>query len=456
MNLTIAGDLIAIGAPAFVHSTKVNSFMSTITPIQAIVPWDRSPDPRPLLRRADPEVFAAIERERQRQQDHVELIASENYVSKAVLAATGSILTNKYAEGLPGARYYGGCEFVDEIERLAIARAKVLFGADHANVQPHAGAPANQAAYMALLNHGDRVLGLKLDHGGHLTHGAKFNFSGKTYEFIGYGVDRETERMDLDVIRQLALEARPKLILTGASAYPRLIDCAPLREIADEVGAYLMIDMAHIAGLVAADLHPDPVPYCDIVTTTTHKTLRGARGGLILCKAEHSRKVDKAVFPGLQGGPLMHQIAGKAVALGEALQPDFRRYAQAILDNMQVLADELMNHGLRLVSGGTDNHLALVDVGAFGVGGALAEDALGRAGITVNKNLIPYDTRKSGDPSGIRIGSPAMTTRGLGSAEFRQIARWMVDVLRRPGDLALSSRIAAAVADLLSDFPVPA
>ncbi|MCS7039110.1 MAG: serine hydroxymethyltransferase, partial [Anaerolineae bacterium] len=300
------------------------------------VPWDQAPDPRCALRQSDPEVFAAIEGERARQQNHIELIASENYVSPAVLAAIGSALTNKYAEGLPDARYYGGCEFVDIVEKLAIERAKRLFGAEHANVQPHAGAPANQAAYMALLAPGDRVLGMKLDHGGHLTHGAKFNFSGKTYEFYSYGVDRQTEMLDYEAIRQLALEIRPRLILCGASAYPRLIDCAPLRAIADEVGAYLMMDMAHVAGLVAADLHPDPVPYCDVVTTTTHKTLRGARGGLILCKAEYARAVDKAVFPGLQGGPLMHQIAGKAVALGEALRPEFRHYAQAVLDNMQV------------------------------------------------------------------------------------------------------------------------
>lgn len=420
------------------------------------VPWDQSPDPRCALRQSDPEVFAAIEGERARQQNHIELIASENYVSPAVLAAIGSALTNKYAEGLPDARYYGGCEYVDIVEKLAIERAKQLFGAEHANVQPHAGAPANQAAYMALLAPGDRVLGMKLDHGGHLTHGAKFNFSGKTYEFYSYGVDRQTEMLDYEAIRQLALEIRPRLILCGASAYPRLIDCAPLRAIADEVGAYLMMDMAHVAGLVAADLHPDPVPYCDIVTTTTHKTLRGARGGLILCKAEYARAVDKAVFPGLQGGPLMHQIAGKAVALGEALRPEFRRYAQAVLDNMQVLAAELMAEGLRLVSGGTDNHLALVDVTPFGIGGATAEAALGRAGITVNKNLIPYDTRKPSDPSGIRIGSPAMTTRGLGAAEFRQIARWMVEVLRHPHDEARHHRIAGEVAEMLTAFPVPA
>lgn len=420
------------------------------------LPWDQTPDPRCALRQSDPEVFAAIEGERTRQQNHIELIASENYVSPAVLAAIGSALTNKYAEGLPDARYYGGCEFVDIVEKLAIARAKQLFGAEHANVQPHAGAPANQAAYMALLAPGDRVLGMKLDHGGHLTHGAKFNFSGKTYTFYSYGVDRQTERLDYEAIRRLALEIRPRLILCGASAYPRQIDCAPLRAIADEVGAYLMMDMAHVAGLVAADLHPDPVPYCDIVTTTTHKTLRGARGGLILCKAEYARAVDKAVFPGLQGGPLMHQIAGKAVALGEALRPEFRQYAQAVLDNMQVLAQELLAAGLRLVSGGTDNHLALVDVTSFGIGGAAAEAALGRAGITVNKNLIPYDTRKPSDPSGIRIGSPAMTTRGLGAVEFRQIARWMVEVLRHPHDEARQRRIAGEVAEMLTAFPVPA
>ena len=420
-----------------------------------LLPWDQTPDPRAILKESDPDVFAAIEKERQRQQDHIELIASENYVSAAVLAADGSVLTNKYAEGLPGARYYGGCEYVDIVEQLAIDRAKKLFGAEHANVQPHAGAPANIAAYMALLNPGDKVLGMKLAHGGHLTHGAKFNLSGKIYEFHGYGVSPETEMLDYDIIREMALEVRPRLILAGASAYPRKIDFKTLREIADEVDALLMVDMAHIAGLVAAKLHPDPIPYCDVVTTTTHKTLRGARGGMILSKAEWARKVDKAVFPGLQGGPLLHQIAGKAVALGEALQPSFKVYAQNILDNMQAMADELNAAGLRLVSGGTDNHLVLVDVTPFGIGGAIAEDALGRAGITVNKNLIPYDTRKSMDPSGIRVGSPAMTTRGLGQEEFRQIARWMVEVLRQPDNDDLIASIAGQVKEMLTAFPVP-
>ena len=424
----------------------------TSSPLQ---PWDQSPDPRAILKETDPEVYQAIEQERQRQQDHVELIASENYVSPAVLAADGSVLTNKYAEGLPGARYYGGCEYVDIVERLAIERAKKLFGAEHANVQPHAGAPANIAAYMALLKPGDKVLGMKLDHGGHLTHGAKFNLSGKIWEFHAYGVHRETEMLDYDEIRDLAREVRPRLILAGASAYPRQIDFKTLREIADEVDALLMVDMAHIAGLVAAKLHPDPIPYCDVVTTTTHKTLRGARGGMILCKAEWARKVDKAVFPGLQGGPLMHQIAGKAVALGEALKPSFKVYAQNVLDNMQAMAQELAASGLRLVSGGTDNHLALVDVTPFGIGGAIAEEALGRAGITVNKNLIPYDTRKPMDPSGIRVGSPAMTTRGLGQDEFRQIARWMVDILRDPTNETLQATIRAQVQELLTAFPVP-
>ncbi len=420
-----------------------------------LLPWDQSPDPRAILKESDPEIYQAIELERRRQQDHIELIASENYVSRAVLAADGSVMTNKYAEGLPGARYYGGCEYVDIVERLAIERAKKLFGADHANVQPHAGAPANIAAYMALLKPGDSVLGMKLDHGGHLTHGAKFNLSGKIWDFHFYGVDPKTEMLDYDAIRDLAKEVRPKLILAGASAYPRFIDFKTLREIADEVEAYLMVDMAHIAGLVAAKLHPDPVPYCDVVTTTTHKTLRGARGGMILCKAEWARKVDKAVFPGLQGGPLMHQIAGKAVALGEALQPSFKVYAQRILDNMQAMAEELAAGGLRLVSGGTDNHLALVDVTPFGIGGAVAEDALGRAGITINKNLIPYDTRKPMDPSGIRVGSPAMTTRGLGQEEFRQIARWMIQVLRDPENEALTDSIKAQVKELLTAYPVP-
>ncbi len=420
-----------------------------------LLPWDQAPDPRAILKASDPEVFAAIEQERQRQQDHIELIASENYVSPAVLAADGSVLTNKYAEGLPGARYYGGCEYVDIVESLAIERAKKLFGAEHVNVQPHAGAPANIAAYMALLKPGDKVLSMKLDHGGHLTHGAKFNLSGKIWEFHFYGVDRETERLNYDMIHDLAKEVRPRLILAGASAYPRVIDFKALRAIADDVGAYLMVDMAHIAGLIAAKLHPDPVPYCEVVTTTTHKTLRGARGGMILCKAEWARKVDKAVFPGLQGGPLMHQIAGKAVALGEALKPSFKVYAQNVIDNMQAMADELAAAGLRLVSGGTDNHLALVDVTPFGIGGALAEEALGRAGITVNKNLIPYDTRKPMDPSGIRVGSPAMTTRGLGQEEFRQIARWMVQVLQDPTNDTLIATIAGQVKEMLAAFPVP-
>ena len=420
-----------------------------------LLPWDEAPDPRAILKASDPEVFAAIEQERQRQQDHIELIASENYVSPAVLAADGSVLTNKYAEGLPGARYYGGCEYVDIVESLAIERAKKLFGAEHANVQPHAGAPANIAAYMALLKPGDKVLSMKLDHGGHLTHGAKFNLSGKIWDFHFYGVDRETERLNYDMIHDLAKEVRPRLILAGASAYPRIIDFKALRAIADDVDAYLMVDMAHIAGLIAAKLHPDPVPYCEVVTTTTHKTLRGARGGMILCKAEWARKVDKAVFPGLQGGPLMHQIAGKAVALGEALKPSFKVYAQNVIDNMQAMADELAAAGLRLVSGGTDNHLALVDVTPFGIGGALAEEALGRAGITVNKNLIPYDTRKPMDPSGIRVGSPAMTTRGLGQEEFRQIARWMVQVLREPTNETLIASIAGQVKEMLAAFPVP-
>lgn len=419
------------------------------------IPWDQTLDPRPLLRQSDPILFDAIEKEKQRQQNHIELIASENFVSKPVLAAMGSVLTNKYAEGLPGARYYGGCEFVDVVENMAIERAKKLFGAEHVNVQPHAGAPANEAAYLALLKPGDRVLGMKLDHGGHLTHGAKFNISGKIYDFVGYGVERDTEMLDYNVMRELALEVRPRMILVGASAYPRIIDCEPLRAIADEVGAYLMMDMAHIAGLVAAGLHPSPIPYCDVVTTTTHKTLRGARGGMILCKAELGRKIDKAVFPGLQGGPLMHQIAGKAVALGEALRPEFKTYAQAILDNMQAMADELMAHGLRLVSGGTDNHLALVDVTPFGIGGAIADEALGRAGITVNKNLLPFDTRKPMDPSGIRIGSPAMTTRGLGVAEFRQVARWMVEILKNPTDEALTERISHSIREMLVDYPLP-
>ncbi|NOZ29041.1 MAG: serine hydroxymethyltransferase [Chloroflexi bacterium] len=414
------------------------------------------PDPREVLRSSDPEVFEAIENERRRQLNGIELIASENYVSPAVLAAMGSVLTNKYAEGLPGKRYYGGCEFVDVVERLAIDRACRLFGAEHANVQPHSGAQANMAAYLALLEPGDTVLAMKLDHGGHLTHGFRLNASGQLYHFVHYGVHRETERIDYDEVARLAEEHRPKLIVAGASAYPRIIDFPRLREIADSVGARLMVDMAHIAGLVAVGLHPSPIPYADVVTTTTHKTLRGPRGGMILCTAELAKSIDRAVFPGIQGGPLEHVIAAKAVALGEALRPEFRAYQQAVLDNMQALADELRAQGLRLVSGGTDNHLALVDLSPVDVTGKQAESTLDRVGIHTNKNMIPYDPRPPLVASGLRVGSPACTTRGFGVEEFRQVGRLIGEVVHHIDDPAVLDRVAEEVRSLAQRFPVPA
>jgi glycine hydroxymethyltransferase len=408
-----------------------------------------------FLEAADPELLAALRSERQRQRDQIELIASENYVSSAVLMAQGSILTNKYAEGYPAHRHYGGCEFVDVIETLACERAKQLFGADHANVQSHSGAQANGAAYLALLKPGDTVLAMKLDHGGHLTHGAKFNFSGQLYNFVHYGVSPETEMLDYDAIAALTRQHRPRLILAGASAYPRFIDFPRLRAIADSVGAYLMIDMAHIAGLVAAGVHPSPVPYSDVITSTTHKTLRGPRGGLILCKAELAKKIDKAVFPGLQGGPLMHIIAAKAVAFAEALKPEFKAYAQAIVDNAQTLATCLADGGLHIVSGGTDNHLMLVDVRGIGISGREAEDALDRIGITVNKNLIPFDPAPPSLTSGVRLGTPAVTTRGFGQAEMEIVADCIVRVLHRPTDEALQGELRAITHELCARFPVP-
>jgi glycine hydroxymethyltransferase len=418
--------------------------------------WDKAPDPRRILHEQDPELYQAIEAERHRQQEGIELIASENYVSPAVLAALGSVLTNKYAEGYPGKRYYGGCQCVDIAENLAIERAKALFGADHANVQPHAGAQANAAAYQAMIQNGDTVLALKLDHGGHLTHGATFNFSGKLYNFIHYGVHPETERIDYDNLAELAKEHKPRLIVVGASAYPRWFDFPLLRQIADSVGAFLMMDMAHVAGLIAAGLHPDPIPYCDVVTTTTHKTLRGPRGGMILCKANLAKRVDSAVFPGTQGGPLMHCIAAKAVALGEALRPEFKAYEQCILDNAQALAKSLQQEGLRLVSGGTDNHLMLVDLRAFEVSGKEAEVALDNAGIHTNKNMIPYDPAKPTLTSGIRLGSPCATTRGMGAEQMKQIAGWIGEIVRAPKDLALQERVHGEVRALCARFPVPA
>jgi glycine hydroxymethyltransferase len=409
-----------------------------------------------MLRHADPDVFAAIRAEERRQRDELELIASENYTSRAIMEAVGSVLTNKYAEGLPGRRYYGGCEHVDTSERLAIERAKTLFGADHANVQPHSGATANQAVYYAALEVGDTVLAMDLAHGGHLTHGMKLNFSGRWYPTIGYGVDPKTERIDYDAVARLAREHRPKLILAGASAYPRQIDFARFAEIAREVGAVFFVDMAHIAGLVAGGQHPSPVPHADLVSTTTHKTLRGPRGGIVLCRGDWSKKLDSAVFPGLQGGPLEHVIAGKAVCLAEALRPEFRSYAAQVVENARTLAEELMRAGFRPTTGGTDNHLMLVDVTARGLTGKQAEAALGRAGITVNKNLIPFDKRKPLDPSGIRLGTPALTTRGMKADAIRQVAAWIVEVLAAPEDETLAGRVRGAIREFTRDYPVPA
>jgi glycine hydroxymethyltransferase len=409
-----------------------------------------------LLRQADPEVWQAIYGERCRQQQGLEMIASENYTSPAVLAAQGSVLTNKYAEGYPGRRYYGGCEFVDAAERLAIDRVLRLFRADRANVQPHSGAQANMAVYFACLEPGDTILAMDLAHGGHLTHGMRLNFSGKLYRVVGYGVCRDTERIDFDQVARLAREHCPKLVVAGASAYPREIDFAPFAEICAETKALFMVDMAHIAGLVAAGLHADPVPVADFVTSTTHKTLRGPRGGFTLCKEAWAQKVNQAVFPGTQGGPLMHVIAAKAVAFGEALRPEFRGYAAQVIANARTLAHELERLGFRLVSGGTDNHLMLVDVTARGLTGKIAEKALDAAGITVNKNMIPFDPRQPLDPSGIRIGTPALTTRGMREPEMRTIAGWIGEVLGNPADAALQKRVAGQVRELGRQFPAPA
>jgi glycine hydroxymethyltransferase len=410
-----------------------------------------------ILEQADPEVFAAIKNERRRQQDGLEMIASENYTSPAVMAAQGSCLTNKYAEGYPGKRYYGGCEFVDVAERLAIDRAKQLFGGGHVNVQPHSGAQANMAVFLAMLQPGDTILGLDLAHGGHLTHGMRLNFSGKYFKVASYGVRPSDHRIDFDQVAAQAREHKPKLVIAGASAYPRVFDFPRFAEICAEVGALLMVDMAHIAGLVAAKVHPDPVPHAAFVTTTTHKTLRGPRGGLIICREEHAKAVDSAVFPGIQGGPLMHVVAAKAVALKEALQPDFVRYQQQVVANAKTLADELTRAGYTLVSGGTDNHLMLVDVcGKNGVTGKQAEHSLDVAGITVNKNMIPFDPRKPLDPSGVRIGTPALTTRGMKEAEMKRVAGWIVEVLAAPEDAKVLERVRGAVRELGRQFPAPA
>ncbi|MEO7000783.1 MAG: serine hydroxymethyltransferase [Ktedonobacterales bacterium] len=411
--------------------------------------------PRQIIADTDPEIADIIEREERRQFEGIELIASENYVSAAVAQTAACVMTNKYAEGLPGKRYYGGCEVVDEAERLAIARAKQLFGADHANVQPHSGAQANAAVYLALLQPGDTVLGLALDQGGHLTHGSKVNFSGKLYHFVPYGVRPDTETIDYDAVEQLAQEHKPKLIVTGFSAYPRTLDFARFRQIADSVGALLMADIAHVAGLVVADLYPNPVPCCDVVTTTTHKTLRGPRGALILCKEELATRIDKGVFPGTQGGPLMHIIAAKAVAFREALTPEFRAYQQRVVDNAQTLASALTGQGFRLVSGGTDNHLMLVDVRPLGVNGRDAEAALEAVHIHANKNAIPFDPEPPVRTSGVRLGTPAVTTRGFGEAEMRTVAALIHEAITQRDDAAAVASIRERAKALATRFPLP-
>ena len=408
------------------------------------------------LAEVDPVISGAIDNEVRRQAEGLELIASENFVSEAVLEAMGSVFTNKYAEGYPGKRYYGGCEFTDVVEQAAIDRAKELFGADHANVQPHSGAQANMAVYLAAINYGDQILGMNLSHGGHLTHGHPLNFSGISYRVADYGVSPETEQIDYDDLQRRAEEHRPKLIVCGASAYPRKIDFARVGEIARSVGARVMADIAHIAGPVAADLHPSPVPHADYVTTTTHKTLRGPRGGLILCKEEHAAEVNKKLFPGVQGGPLVHIIAAKAVAFGEALREDFKEYQRRTLRNARALAVGLQAQGFRLVSGGTDNHLVLVDVfmGGKGITGKAAEKALEQAGITVNKNTIPFDTNKPFVTSGIRLGTPALTTRGMGEEEMRTVARLIAEVLHEPESEEVRGRVRQSVRGLAAEFPL--
>ncbi len=411
--------------------------------------------PSAYLAAADPDVYAAMQAEETRQVTNIELIASENYPSRAVLEAQGSVLTNKYAEGYPGKRYYGGCEWVDVVENLAIERAKTLFGAQHANVQPHSGSSANMAAYMALIQPGDTVLGLSLANGGHLTHGSPVNFSGLTYRFVAYGVRRDDERIDYDEVRSLAREHRPKLLVAGTTAYPRELDFAVLRSIADEVGARFLVDMAHIAGLVAGGVHASPVPHAHIVTTTTHKTLRGPRGGLILCTEEFAKAVDKAIFPGIQGGPLMHIIAGKAIALREAMTPAFRTYAREVVENARELAAAIEAAGLRIVTGGTDTHLMLVDLTRAGITGRKAEVTLDTVNITANRNQIPFDPQPPLRTSGIRLGTPAVTTRGMGRAEMRQLASLLGRILHNPDDETTRAEVGAAARELTSRFPVP-
>jgi len=408
-----------------------------------------------FLNQSDPVLAGILQKELQRQRDHLELIASENFTSAAVMAAQGSVLTNKYAEGLPGKRYYGGCAFIDEAEQLAIDRAKELFGAAHANVQPHSGAQANFAVFLALLEPGDTIMGMDLSHGGHLTHGSPVNVSGKWFKVVHYGVNQETEQLDFGQIRELALEHRPKLLICGYSAYPRIIDFQKFRAIADEVGAYLLADIAHIAGLVAAGVHPSPIPHCDVVTTTTHKTLRGPRGGLILTRdADLGKKFDKAVFPGTQGGPLEHVIAAKAVAFGEALKPEFRTYSVQVIENAQRLAARLQERGLKTVSNGTDNHLMLVDLRSIGMTGKLADKLVSGVNITANKNTVPFDPESPFVTSGLRLGSPAMTTRGMGTEEFALIGDIIADRLLNPEDEAVKQQCLDRVASLCERFPL--
>jgi len=406
------------------------------------------------LEKNDPEIYQAIQDETNRQEFGLELIASENFVSRAVMEAQGSVMTNKYAEGYPGKRYYGGCEFVDVAERLAIERAKQLFGADHANVQPHSGSQANMAVYYALLQPGDTVLGMELSHGGHLTHGSPVNFSGKFFNIVSYGVNKDTEVINYDELRKIALECNPKMILAGASAYPRILDFKRFREIADEVGAYFMVDMAHIAGLVAAGLHPNPVPYAHVVTTTTHKTLRGPRGGMILCQADLAKKIDSIIFPGIQGGPLMHVIAAKAVAFKEALTDEFKAYQKQIIANTVALSEALVAKGYRLVSGGTDNHLMLVDLRNKGLTGKDAQIALEKAGITVNKNTVPFETEKPFITSGIRVGTPAVTSRGMKTDEMKKIADLIDRALMNRNDDGVLAEIKGEVHHFCEAFPL--
>ncbi|WP_339060873.1 serine hydroxymethyltransferase [Tepidibacillus marianensis] len=406
------------------------------------------------LKRLDPQVAEAMKQELGRQRSKIELIASENFVSEAVLEALGSVLTNKYAEGYPGKRYYGGCEYVDVVEDIARDRAKQLFGAEHANVQPHSGAQANMGVYFAVLKPGDTVLGMNLAHGGHLTHGSPVNFSGTLYHFVPYGVNPDSEQIDYEEVRRLAIEAQPKMIVAGASAYPRIIDFPKLRAIADEVGAMLMVDMAHIAGLVATGLHPSPVPYADFVTTTTHKTLRGPRGGMILCKAEYAKAIDKSIFPGIQGGPLMHVIAAKAVAFGEALQPEFKEYAARIVENSKNLASALLEKDFKLVSGGTDNHLILVNLTEMNITGKDAEHLLDEVGITCNKNAIPFDQASPFVTSGIRIGTAAVTTRGMDKAAMEEIAEIIAMTLKNPDNANVHNEAKGKVKALVERFPL--